>query len=53
MTEELQQLKEQLKIIKLRSNGINELIEMKIKEAQGFCARQLMLENKITELESR
>lgn len=53
MSRELHQLEEQLKTVKLRFNGVNELIELKIKEAQGFCERQLILEKKIAELEKR
>ena len=53
MSYELQKLKEQLKTVKLRSISMNELIEMKIKEAHGFYTRQQILEEKIAELESR
>jgi hypothetical protein len=51
MADKLQQLKYQLETVKLRSNGIQELIELKIKELYGFNTRQLILEREIAELE--
>lgn len=53
MNQELQQLKEQLETVNLRFINVNELIEMKMKEAQGFYDRQQILKRKIAELEKR
>lgn len=53
MTEELQQLEEQLGTVTLRLNSISELIELKIKEAKSLYERQQALIRRIAELESR
>lgn len=53
MAEDLQQLKEQLKTVKLRLIGIHELVELKIQEGDNLHKRQLILEQKVKEIESR